>query len=211
MREPILIFDFGNVVCHFDYLKACARLGSRLGLPAAEFRQRMVDQGFATLMNRFESGRMTAGEFAHEVTNRCGLVLSEEEFHEAWQDIFWLNESIAALVELLNSEGYTLLLGSNTNVLHAAYFRRKFASTIDRFDHLVLSYEVGCMKPEAGFYQACVAAAGVAPEECVFIDDMPENVEGARRAGLLAVQYIDTPGLIAELRRLGVELPAGEC
>jgi FMN phosphatase YigB (HAD superfamily) len=42
---------------------------------------------------------------------------------------------------------------------------------------------------------------------CVFIDDAPANVEGAPAAGLKAVHYRDTPTLIAELRRLGVELP----
>ena len=141
---------------------------------------------------------------------RCGLALSDDEFLEAWQDIFWLNESVAELVAHLKSRGYTLLLGSNTNVLHARYFRRKFAPTLDHFDHLILSHEVGCLKPDARFYQACVAAAGVAPGACVFIDDMHENVEGARSAGLVAHHYIDTPGLIADLRRLGVEVPASE-
>jgi putative hydrolase of the HAD superfamily len=162
-------------------------------------------------LSRFESGHMSAGEFVDQVLARCGLALSHDEFQEVWQDIFWLNESVAALVEHLDGRGYTLLLGSNTNVIHATYFRRRFASTLDRFDHLILSHEVGCMKPDARFYEACVAAAGVEASECVFIDDMPENVEGARNVGLLAVQYVDTPGLIAELRRLGVKVPAGEC
>lgn len=210
MREPTLIFDFGNVVCHFDYLIACGRLGARLGIPAEEFRQRMLSQGFAVLLSRFESGRMTAGEFAHEVTARCGLTVSDDEFQEAWQDIFWLNDSVAALVERLQSRGYPLLLGSNTNIVHASYFRRRFALTMDRFDHLVLSYEVGCMKPEAAFYEACVAAAGVPAGACVFIDDLRENVDGAASAGLVGVQYVDTPRLIAELGRLGVDVPSGE-
>jgi glucose-1-phosphatase len=210
MREPTLIFDFGNVVCHFDYLLACGRLGARLGIPAEEFRQRMLSQGFAALLSRFESGRMSAAEFAHEVSARCGLTLTDDEFQQAWQDIFWLNDSVAALVEHLKSRGYTLLLGSNTNVLHASYFRRRFASTIDRFDHLVLSYEVGSMKPEARFYEACIAAAGVPGGACVFIDDLRENVEGAASTGLVGLQYVDTPRLIAELARLGIDVPAGE-
>ena len=45
MREPALIFDFGNVVAFFDYLKACERLGPKLGLTAEAFRQRIVERG----------------------------------------------------------------------------------------------------------------------------------------------------------------------
>jgi HAD superfamily hydrolase (TIGR01509 family) len=111
---------------------------------------------------------------------------------------------------VLKSRGYTLLLGSNTNVLHATQYRRQFARTIDLFDHLILSYEVGCLKPDARFYRAAVAAAGVPAASCVFFDDLLENVEGARKAGLNGLQYVDTPSLIAGLQQLGVEISAGE-
>jgi glucose-1-phosphatase len=210
MREPVLIFDFGNVIAFFDYLKACERLGARMGVSGQVFRQRIMDGGFAGLLVQFESGRITPEEFATAMTAISGLELPYLEFVEAWKDIFWLNEPVARLIEVLKPRGYTLLLGSNTNVLHAAQFRRQFAGTIDLFDHLILSHDVGCLKPDVRFYSAGVAAAGVPAASCVFIDDLEENVEGARKAGLTGLQYVDTPGLIAGLRRLGVEIPAGE-
>ena len=83
-------------------------------------------------------------------------------------------------------------------------------SAVDWFDRLVLSHEVGHMKPDQRFYQACVAAAGVPASSCLFIDDLPENVEGARRAGLTGLRYVETPALIDDLSRLGVEVPTGE-
>ena len=140
-----------------------------------------------------------------------GLDLPFLEFVEAWQDIFWLNLPVARLIEVLKSRGYTLLLGSNTNVLHATHYRRQFARTIDLFDHLIFSYEVGCLKPDARFYLAAAAAAGLPAASCIFIDDLLENVEGARKAGLKGLLYADSPSLIAGLRRLGVEISAAEC
>jgi glucose-1-phosphatase len=210
MREPALIFDFGNVIAFFDYLKACERFGARMGISGELFRQRVVDGGFADLLVQFESGRMAPEEFATAIKAISGLELSYREFAQAWKDIFWLNEPVARLIEVLKSRGYTLLLGSNTNVLHAAQFRHQFARTIDLFDHLILSYEVGCLKPDARFYREGLAAAGVPAGACVFIDDLEENVDGARKAGLHGLQYVDTPSLIAGLHRLGVEIFAGE-
>jgi putative hydrolase of the HAD superfamily len=140
---------------------------------------------------------------------RSGLNLPYHEFVEAWQDIFWPNEPVARLIALLDAAGYTLVLGSNTNVLHSTHFRLQFASTLDRFDHLVLSHEVGHMKPDALFYEACVGAARRPPGSCIFVDDLLENVDGARRAGLIGLHYVDTPGLIAELGRLGVDVVGG--
>ncbi len=98
------------------------------------------------------------------------------------------------------------MLGSNTNVLHAPYFRRKFAATLDRFDAYVLSYEVGCLKPDRRFYEACAKAAGAPAGSCVFIDDMALNVAGARAAGLQGIQYVETAALVEELNGLGVEI-----
>jgi FMN phosphatase YigB (HAD superfamily) len=210
MREPVLIFDFGNVVGFFDYHRACDRFGRRLGLTGSAFLKRLQERGFAELMVRFESGDMSAEDFAGRVMEVADLPLGYDEFVSGWEDIFWINEPVARLVEQLKGAGYRLLLGSNTNILHATYFRRRFATTIDLFDHLILSYEVGHMKPSGEFYRACVTAAGVPADSCIFIDDLIENVEGAQRAGLEAVQYVDTPMLIAELQRLGVELPPGQ-
>jgi glucose-1-phosphatase len=208
MREPAVIFDFGNVVAFFDYQKACERLGPRLGLTAGAFRTRITERGFAALLGRFECGAIPPEQFANELMSLSGLKLPYHEFVEAWQDIFWLNEPIARLIGQLDAAGYTLLLGSNTNVLHSTYYRREFASTLDRFDKLVLSHEVGHMKPAAEFYTACVTAAGLPAASCLFVDDLYENVEGARRVGLVGLHYVDTPSLITEMGRLGVDVGA---
>ena len=159
----------------------------------------------------FEAGILTSDAFAGRVTGELGLSLPLEEFARDWNDIFWLNEPVSRLIARLKSRGYTLILGSNTNCLHASFYRRRFASTLDHFDALVLSYEVGCLKPDRRFYDACAAAAGALAGECVFIDDVAENVLGARRAGLQSLQYVDMAGLVDGLRGLGVEVALLEC
>ncbi len=73
-----------------------------------------------------------------------------------------------------------MLLGSNTNEVHAQQFRRQFAEVLSHFDALVLSYEIGQRKPNAGFYAHCQELAQAAPHEIVFIDDLPANIAGAR-------------------------------
>ncbi|MGP0069537.1 MAG: HAD family hydrolase [Isosphaeraceae bacterium] len=210
MREPVLIFDFGNVVSFFDYLRACEPFGRRLGLTGPAFMKRLQEGGFGELLVRFESGRLSPEDFAGRVMELADLQLGYDEFVRGWEDIFWINEPVARLVEQLKASGYTLLLGSNTNILHATFFRQRFATTLDRFDRLILSYEVGHMKPSGEFYRACVEASGTSADSCIFIDDMPENVEGARRAGLEAIHFVDTPTLVAELNRRGVEVLSGQ-
>ena len=205
--RPALIFDFGNVVAHFDYTRACDVLGARLGLTGAAFLERVRAAGFLSIVGEYESGRMTAEEFSTAVCGLVGLEVPHDEFAAAWADIFWLNEPVARLVVDLKRLGYTLVLGSNTNDLHAAHFREQFEETLAHFDRLVLSYEIGHIKPSKAFYLACAEAAGTPPDQCVFIDDMPENVQGARAAGLEGLVYRDFEALRNDLRALGVELP----
>ena len=206
MRRPVLIFDFGNVVAFFDFKKAFAVIESRGGLTGEQLTVRLRERGFYPLMERYESGGMASIEFSDAVCELVGVDFSHDEFTAAWTSIFTLNEPIAKLVSDLRSRGYRLLLGSNTNELHATYFQRQYAPTMACFDHLVLSHEVGHIKPSVEFYLACARCANVAPSECVFIDDRPENVEGARQAGLSAIPFLDAPALLAELRRMGVEI-----
>jgi putative hydrolase of the HAD superfamily len=206
MKRPVLIFDFGNVVAHFDYRKAAARLGARIGISGEDLLERLRPLGFSDLLKQYESGKIPAEAFSRGVSELIGLEVTHEEFSVAWADIFTPNESVTALIGPLKARGYTLVLGSNTNDLHAAQFRRQFAETLAHFDRLVLSYEVGHIKPSSAFYLACAEAAKADPSECVFIDDLLENVEGASAAGLIGLHYQNTEGLVEDLRRLGVTL-----
>ena len=210
MKRPALIFDFGNVVAYFDYRKAASKLGSRLGITGEDLLDRLRPLGFSDLLKEYEAGKIEAEAFSKGVARMVGLEIEHGEFVAAWADIFTANESIVPLIRSLKADGYTLVLGSNTNDLHAAQFRRQFAETLDHFDRLVLSYEVGHIKPSAPFYLACAEAAGAEPGDCVFIDDLAENVEGARAAGLLGVLYETTPGLIRDLEGLGVAVAGGQ-
>jgi putative hydrolase of the HAD superfamily len=206
--KPILFFDFGNVVGYFDYLILCGRFGRRVGRSAEEFRDQIVARGFANLLDEFERGALPPEAFAAKVCELGEVEIPYHEFVPDWSDIFQANEEIADLIGVLKSKGYSLYLGSNTNFLHADHYRRQFASTLDLMDGLVLSYEVGHIKPAAEFFLACSKLAGADPGSCVFIDDVEANVEGARASGFMGLHYRDTASLVRELREIGVDLPA---
>jgi putative hydrolase of the HAD superfamily len=204
------MFDFGNVVGLIDYAPMFERIGRRLGVQASELSRLAHLKSAGDLGRQFELGRIGPEEFAAQVLALAGLKLPYHEFEAAWPDIFALNEPVARLVGVLKRQGYPLLLGSNTNVLHADFYRGKFKESLSNFDHFIFSYQIGAMKPDPEFFAACVEAVGVPASSCVFIDDAPVNVAGAQAAGIQGVLFTDPAGLIADLRRLGVEIPGGE-
>jgi putative hydrolase of the HAD superfamily len=195
-----IIFDFGNVIGLFDYNVALAKIAPHSGLSLADISQAIDASG---LEDDYESGRITSAVFLRELRQLCRLSCAEEFLQAAWCDIFQPNQDVCALIPRLASR-YRLVLGSNTNALHAAQFQKQFADVLTHFAALVLSHEVGHRKPRAEFFQRCRELAGCAPAECVFIDDLPANIAGARECGLHGIVYRDVEDLQQRLAELGI-------
>ena len=71
-----------------------------------------------------------------------------------------------------------------------------------RFHHVIESSKVGCRKPEPEFYEIACTTAGVAPRECVFLDDLGINLKPARAMGMTTIK-VATPGrAIADLEQV---------
>lgn len=201
-----VIFDFGNVIAHFDYRIAANRLGEPLGMSGESLMEQATSLGFRNLLMDFESGRIGPDAFVAELKDRLSLPQDPERIAADWADIFTANEPVHKLAHELGDAGFKLVLGSNTNALHASQFVRQFDSLLNRFESLVFSHEVGAMKPAEAFYRRCVEVSGSPAARCVFIDDMPENVEGAKAAGLQALHFENADKLKSDLLELGLPL-----
>jgi putative hydrolase of the HAD superfamily len=100
-------------------------------------------------------------------------------------------------VAKLRTAGITTVLVSNSFGRHA-YDDYELEQ---RFDHIVLSAEVGARKPAGAIYRRALEAADCAPAEALFVDDLEQNVVAARRAGLRALLHEDVASTIAALSR----------
>jgi putative hydrolase of the HAD superfamily len=70
---------------------------------------------------------------------------------------------------------------------------------LEPFDELLLSYDVGAIKPEAGMYEAALKAIRCRPEECFYTDDIPTYVARGREFGLQAEIFTDVTALRGHL------------
>jgi putative hydrolase of the HAD superfamily len=65
---------------------------------------------------------------------------------------------------------------------------------------------VGHRKPALPFFNACIEASGVNPNECIYVDDRPDFVEVAQSLGMAGIVYAPDVALLESLRSEGVEL-----
>jgi putative hydrolase of the HAD superfamily len=187
------VFDFGNVLAFFDYRRTTAALAAHTDLSVAELHRRLYG---GPLEHDYDAGRLSTADFLARARAACRLRCPDEVLAAAWADIFWPNNDVLALLPEVKPHA-RLLLASNTNELHSRHFRRQFAHALGHFDALVLSHEIGARKPEPEFFRHCQDLAGCAAADCLFIDDLPANVAGARACGWQGLVYTDA----AELRR----------
>ena len=197
-----VVFDLGNVLIHLDPSRAirammrdCPRLLER---DIRDFFSR------PDLADRYEKGKMTNESFYHYAADSLKCPISYDAFTNAWNGIF---TPVRPMIDLLGKlqPVCRLILCSNTNPLHAAYCIRTFAF-LSCFETLIFSCEAGLRKPEPAIYRLILEKAGLPPASCVFVDDLPDNVDGAVNAGMKGILFVSHDQLIEELNQLGIAM-----
>lgn len=112
-------------------------------------------------------------------------------------------DGTVALLEELDARGVPLYALTNWSRETFHHARRRF-DFLNRFRGIVVSGELGMMKPDARIFRHLTQTHALEPSDCLFIDDSPKNVDGARAAGLHAVRFTGPDELRAALRDHGL-------
>ena len=197
-----IVFDMGNVLISFDAERYTARF---VPDPAdyALIRRELFRSVEWIQMDR---GTITDEEAVKAVCSRLPARLHQpvQDILDNWhQDIPPL-DGIYELVKELKEKGYGIYLLSNTS--SRFYSFRKNIPALRFFDGEFISADHHLVKPEPGIYQKFLAQFALDGSQCVFIDDVPLNVEGAVRCGIHGIVYHGSPDLLRQqLRQMGVD------
>ncbi len=194
--------DFGGVLTTnvFDSFRAfCEREGLDPDTVKRLFRE---DPRALGELRKLERGEVSEEEFSE----RFGPIVGVSDTEGLVDRLFAGMEPDEAMIEAVKKAragGVRTGLISNSWG-HGRYDRSKFP---ELFDGVVISGEVGLHKPEPEIFELGAEKAGLAPADCVFVDDLRENCAGAEAVGMTAVLHRGADTTLPELERLlGVEL-----
>ena len=181
MIEAVL-FDLGGVL---ERVAAAPRVETWTGgrIPASEFWARWLA---AESVDRFESGKIGAIEFAELAVPELGLSISPGEFLSDFQS--WLAgpyEGASDLVAQVRSRGYAVASLSNSNAVHWPIMELH-QNTGRAFDANFPSHVLGICKPRPDAFREAALRWGREPSTILFLDDNEVNCDGARLAGMQA-------------------------
>lgn len=200
-----IVFDMGGVLINFD----AARYTARFVPDPADYELIRRE-----LFRSVEWIQMDRGTITDEEAVAAACARLPQRLHQAVQDILdhWHQDippldGIYDLVEELKGKGYGIYLLSNTCTRYHSF--RKNIPALRFFDGEFISADCHFIKPEAEIYRLFLSRFGLEAGECVFIDDVPLNIEAAIRCGMGGIVYHNDPvRLRRQLRELGVDVEA---
>jgi putative hydrolase of the HAD superfamily len=197
-----LLIDFGGVLTTnvFDSFKAFCRTE---GLPEDSVKNMFRERGDGLgLLRQLEKGELTAVEFSQKFAPLLGV--SPDNLVERLFGGIGPDEPMLEAVRRARRAGIKTGLISNSWGDGLAY---EPALLEELFDAVVISGDVGLHKPQPEIFHLGAERIGVAPEDCVFVDDLRENCEGAEAVGMKAILHRGAEGTLPQLEELlGVRL-----
>jgi glucose-1-phosphatase len=202
VKIEALLFDLGKVLIDFNFETGIDALHACCSVSRDEFHDVLFDK---TWICRYERGEISTTDFHDYLCQTAKLQMEFPAFCRTWCSVFLPDLIVSEPLLASLQQRYPLILVSNTNEAHIAFIRANYR-VLDYFDHHILSYEVGSLKPDSKIFECAIAAAGYSPESLFFTDDRDENILAARQLGINAHQFVSEGRLIEALEQAGVEL-----
>jgi epoxide hydrolase-like predicted phosphatase len=209
-----LILDFGGVLTTSittSLAQFCAATGVSPERLKDVLRDAYAESGSPSaalghLVADLETGRMSPDEFEPLLAEALSDGLAEPL--EAKGLIGRMFQSVGPDERMLEAVGAARRQGLKTAVLSNTWGRSVFfPEQFKAFDAVVLSEHEGIRKPDPEIYLIAAKKLGEPPEACVFVDDVPRNVDGARAVGMAGVLHKDAAITIPKLEEMfGVSL-----
>ena len=199
-----IVFDMGNVIVRFapeDFL-------DRAGIQAPEDRKMLREELFGSVeWALMDMGLETEQSFEPKVKARLPEHLREPAGNllRNWAYPRQLIPGMEELVRRLKDQGYRIYLLSNASVGQTGYWNQMPVSKL--FDGTMVSAFVKTVKPCPAIYRLFTEEFGLKEEECLFIDDAPNNVAAALACGWQGIVFHgDAARLEQQMKEKGIRL-----
>lgn len=150
--------------------------------------------------HKWDIGKMNLNKFYDVISD-----LTEIPKHLVW-DKFYKNlntdREVIEIIKELKKNHKVFLFSNYIGELLRIILKKQEITEL--FDEIIISSEHQLKKPDPLFFKILTNKANVENNEILFIDDRLENVEGAKKIGINAIQFINSQKLLSDLKELKV-------
>ncbi len=180
----VVVFDYGRVLSQAPTLGELQEFAALVGVNEPPFFQL-----YSGTRDEYDCGRHNYQQHWQRFAKAAEIELSPGHVDRIieFETRMWmrLNHDVLALAREIKAAGVRIAILSNMPPDLLRNMRREF-EWLDEFKVQIWSCEHGCVKPGPEIYRLCLDKLACEPQRALFFDDRPNNVEGARRAGMEA-------------------------
>ena len=197
-----VIFDLGQVLVKVDLQNFMAHFSKEFDITIFDLMQNQNDGAYQDFM----IGNLTSEQFHQKTCHRYNHFVSLDRLKFVWDTMLTGPvDGMAKVVNQLHENGYSLALLSNTDPWHFEYCQQ-YLPFLEKFESRFLSYDLKMKKPDAEIFLTVANALHTKPEQCVFIDDVRENIDSARSLNFKTIHFQDANQLRQELTEMGIAM-----
>jgi len=179
-----VVFDYGRVLSHAPTPAEVREFGALVGVREPPFFHL-----YSETRDEYDCGRQDSRQHWQRFADAAGISLSAHRLQRVvdFETRMWLRVNLHALelARAIKAGGIRTAILSNMPYDLLGELRQSF-DWLDEFEVQIWSCEHGVVKPDPAIYRLCLDALGGEPQRTLFFDDRPNNVEGARLAGMKA-------------------------
>ena len=200
-RPQLVLFDLNDVLCRYDRTAFAAALAESTGCSPEAVRRSVWSSG---LEARSDNGELGPDAYLQALGELLGRPVPRSDWLDARRRAMTASADVLVLVERLRQRCPVALLTNNSPLIaeHMDLLSPEIARQFE--GSLFASGSLGAAKPRAEAFLRCVERLGMRPADVLYVDDLADNAEAARNAGLQACQFLDAPQLAVELARHGL-------
>lgn len=198
-RISAIFWDVGGVLLS----NAWDRTQRRLALAHFKLDELDFEDRHEMLVSSFERGKISLDDYLQRTVFYRPRPFTPEEFKAYMFSLSQPCEERLALARALAHSCDYLMATVNNESKELNLYRIQTYGLREIFDVFISSCFVGLRKPEDGIYRLALDITQRPPEECVFVDDRPLNVDAAARLGMAVIRVESTQQLREELKKLG--------
>jgi FMN phosphatase YigB (HAD superfamily) len=185
MKMTAFIFVIGNVLIDFDLPRLLKAISNRSRVNTEDIHGSWTRKDTIDV----ETGKVDSKIHYERYADSIGLNWSYDAWKKAWADIYTFNDKGMAIFFELKEKEFPVYLLSNLAQYNKEAIEMKYRDFFSLSNGNYFSYELGLHKPDPQIFLSVCSKINTSPEQCFFIDDLPENVEGARTVGMQSIRF----------------------
>jgi len=197
MKIKSIFIDFGGVIVRTENKQPRIRVAKSLGMSTRGL-EKIIFESESSLQSSL--GNIT--EESHWQAVKDKLNVDGTKVKSIIADFFagdQIDQSLLTFLRNQKPDRKVVLISNAWSGLRNYITKKGFS---DVFDRMIISAEIGMMKPDVRIYELALEEVKTKAEEAVFIDDLLENVESARSIGMFGIHFTEAEKSLAELKSL---------